>query len=891
MSTPLATYRVQLRGAMDFAAVAGLAPYLARLGVSHCYLSPITAAMPGSTHGYDVIDFGAIDPCLGGADGFQRMAEALRDQGLKILLDIVPNHMAASPRNRWWRDVLEWGRESAHARHFDIDWSAPKLLVPVLASHYAAALAGGEFKLSCEQASGTLLLSYGGLDLPLTPPSYSAVLGLAPGDVFAELALRFAASSPGSAVELSASFSELLATENSRLDEAIAAINADREALHHLHEQQVWRLTHWRLARENLTYRRFFEISDLIGVRVEEPSVFDDVHRLVIELVEAGFVHGLRIDHIDGLADPLGYLRRLRAAVGDEIFIVVEKILGAGEELRRDWPVAGTTGYEFIAALAQVFVSDESRALTEAYVTATGESPDLEAAVTAAKRRTLTRNLAGELDHLSALATGLAQSAIATRDIGSDTLRRAIVEAASAFPVYRTYVDAGGATGEDEALITRAIDGARASREVEDETALRFLADLLTLAGTTPERQAAALGFATRFQQTTGPLMAKALEDTVFYRFNRLIALNEVGGEARLEAGSLEAFHGSMQRRLAGAPCALSATATHDTKRGEDARARIYAISESPTRWRAAVQRWTQMNASLRVDIGEGAVVPEPNAEWLCYQSLLGAWPAELAPDDEAGLSALAHRMAAFMVKAAREAKLRTSWTQPDETYEAALRAFVGQSLDPRRSAAFLRDFHETAQPLLVAGCLTSLTQLVVKLFAPGVPDIYQGSELWDLSLVDPDNRRAVDYDARGAYLHEEHDAAELLQRWRDGAVKLAVLRAALAARARFGPDIVEADYVPLRVEGPRAGHVVAFARVSGGRAIVAVGTRFGAALLQDVTQPRFSADAWRGTRVICPPELNGIGLECVFSRQSASRGYIDLDEGLGRFPVALLTT
>lgn len=889
MSTPLATYRVQLRGAMDFSAVGELAPYLAKLGVSHCYLSPILTAMPGSTHGYDVIDFGAIDACLGGRNGFVAMAETLRHHGLKVLLDIVPNHMAASPLNGWWRGVLEWGRDSAHARHFDIDWSAPKLLVPVLGSHYAAALAAGELKLSCEQATGTLFLSYGGLNLPLTPPSYSSVLGLA-GDFFAELALRFAASSPGSAVELTAALSELLADKGGDLDQAVAAINADTEALHQLHEQQVWRLTYWRLARENLTYRRFFEISDLVGVRVEEPSVFDDVHRCVIELVQEGHVHGLRIDHIDGLADPLGYLRRLRAAVGDEVYIVVEKILGSDEELRRDWPVAGTTGYEFIAAMAQIFVRDTSDALTHAYVTATGESPDLEAAVTATKRRTLTRNLAGELDHLSALATELAQAEIATRDIGSNTLRRGIIEVASAFPVYRTYVDAAGAAPEDTEVITRAIDGARLSREVEDEAAFQFLADLMTLTATTPERQAAALGFATRFQQTTGPLMAKSLEDTVFYRFNRLIALNEVGGEAKLETGSLQKLHDSMQRRVALAPSALSATATHDTKRGEDARTRIYAISEVPELWGAAVQRWMDLNAPLRAEMA-GCSLPDPNVEWLYYQSLLGAWPAFLTPDDETGLSALAERMAAFMVKAAREAKLHTSWTHPDDGYEAALQTFVRESLDARRSAAFLQDFFDTAQPLFLAGFVTSLTQLVIKVLAPGVPDLYQGSELWDLSLVDPDNRSAVDYDVRRAYLHEERDASDLLPRWWDGAVKLAVLRGALAARARFGSDIVHADYVPLQVEGPRADNVVAFARTSGRKAVVVIGTRFALGLMADAAQPGYPADAWTGTRVVCPPSLNGMRLESVFSRQGASGGTIDLDERLGRFPVALLTT
>ena len=891
MTVPLATYRVQLRNGMDFGAVAALAPYFETLGVSHVYLSPITAAMPGSAHGYDVIDFATIDPVLGGRDGFVAMARALSRHDLKILLDIVPNHMAASPRNAWWRDVLEWGRASARAHHFDIDWSAPKLLVPVLGTHYAAALADGALTLSCDRDAGTLSLNYGELELPLTPPSYSHVLSLAADDRLSELALRFATSSETGAQELRTALAELLAADGTGLDAAVSAINADKAALHHVHEQQVWRLAHWRLARENLTYRRFFEISDLVGVRVEEPAVFDDVHASVVELVRDGLVDGLRIDHIDGLADPLGYLRRLRAVVGEETYIVVEKILGPGETLPRSWPVAGTTGYEFIADLAKIFVRSGPDALTEAYVAATGESPDLDAAVTAAKRRTFNRNLAGELDYLTHLAADLAHGDVKTRDLGSNTLRRAIVELASALPVYRTYIDAGGAAPEDRDLIARSLAIARASGEVEDDLAFDLLADLLTLAGDTPERQAAALGFATRFQQTSGPLMAKSLEDTIFYRFNRLIALNEVGGEARLDGGSPDEVHAAMLRRLDQAPCALSATATHDTKRGEDARARLYAISEDPARWSAAVTRWMRLNAPLRADAG-GEALPDPNTEWLYYQSLLGAWPADLQPDDGEGLARLASRMAAYMVKAAREAKRHTSWTRIDAAYEGALETFVRESLDPRRSAAFLADFAETGRPFLLAGSITSLTQLVVKLLAPGVPDIYQGTELWDLSLVDPDNRRPADYDRRQALLADAaRSPAELSASWEDGAVKLAVLRATLAVRARFATGIVHAEYLPLAVEGPRSDNIFAFARRDGGRTAVVIGTRFALGLLDSAPQTPLPAEIWRGTRVVCPPGTNATRLSSVLHPHGTSinDAHIDLEQVFGTFPVAVL--
>ncbi len=530
--------------------------------------------------------------------------------------------------------------------------------------------------------------------------------------------------------------------------------------------------------------------------------------------------------------------------------------------------------------------------LTAAYADFTGESTDLGAAVLNAKRRTFTRNLAGELEHLTHLAFEIAQADVATRDLGSDTLRRAIVEVGSAFPVYRSYVDAGGAAPEDRELIAQAIEQARAGREVEDEDAFALLAGLLTLADAPPERQTAALAFALRFQQTSGPLMAKALEDTVFYRFNRLISLNEVGGDPQFFGAPLSEVHAAFARRQEVAPHALSTTATHDTKRGEDARARIAAISEVPQLWGEAVARWSEANSGLRAE-SEGQAVPDRNTEWLYYQSLLGAWPAYLSASDAAGLSSLAGRMSAFMIKAAREAKLTTSWTHPDEAYEASLTRFVTASLDANQSRVFLADFARVAAPLMAAGAVTSLTQLVTKLLAPGVPDLYRGTELWDLSLVDPDNRTPVDYGAREQVLRGTAQVSDLLDTWQDGAVKFAVLRAGLAVRKAFGPDIDGATYLPLAAVGPAADHVFAFARTFGNKVVVVIGARFAVALLNGRTSPRITAEAWGDTHIICPLELNISGLRSVLSPSStlASQGRIDVGRALAACPVAILTS
>ncbi|HWT29917.1 MAG TPA: malto-oligosyltrehalose synthase, partial [Propylenella sp.] len=708
---------------------------------------------------------------------------------------------------------------------------------------------------------------------------------------FPELARRFAVSqsetSPAAKQELAA-LARGPATRQ-LIDAAIAATVEDKAALHELHEAQVWRASYWRAAREGLTYRRFFEIADLVGVRVERPRVFDDIHVLLKELIAAGHVQGVRLDHIDGLADPKTYLQRLQETIGGEepFYLLVEKILGPGEVLRPTWPVAGTTGYEFIQALSGLFVDPSSAtALNEAYEAFLGGASDYARMVLETKRRILTRNLAGELEFLRDLAKALAERDATTRDYGPDSLRRAILEFAAALPVYRTYVNVEGPDETDLQIIAAAVEAVKAAREVEDEGAIEFVARLLRLDFPDPEMQGAALVFAARFQQTTGPVMAKALEDTVFYRYNRLIALNEVGGEPDIFGAPLHSFHDAMQARLAEQPLGLSATATHDTKRGEDARARLYAISEMAEGWRDAVTAWSAMLAAHRGEL-DASPMPEPEFEWLFYQSLAGAWPADLDAADRDGVAALSERMQAYILKVVREAKVRTSWTSPATDYEEMVTGFVKAALS---HSEFLTDHHRRSAPLRLAGAANSLTQLAIKLAAPGVPDIYQGTEFWDLSLVDPDNRRPVDFASLQEAIGAIDDATpeDLVADWRSGRAKMRLVKAGLGFR-RENPQLLgEGGYVPLEIAGPEADRVVAFARRHGADWLVVVGTRLALSLLDGI--PLVPPDRWRGTRILLPNEANGISIrDIVFGSDIAAGAALEVSRILARFPVALL--
>ncbi|MBU2533433.1 MAG: malto-oligosyltrehalose synthase [Alphaproteobacteria bacterium] len=816
LSAPRATYRLQLRNGITFEDAARLAPYLSSMGISDLYLSPIFEAVTGSTHGYDVADPGRLDDSLGGEEGFERLHQALRAHGLGLIVDFVPNHMAAHPQSPWFHDVLRWGRDSPYAGHFDIDWSADKLLLPMLAESYGAVLAGKGLEIGVNDSRGTLHLDYGALRLPLWPPSGASILAATGSDALKSLAADFQSVEPSTAGQLENRLRSIIADprEGDALRQVVERLNARPSEIHVIHEAQPWRLADWRAARDQLTYRRFFEISGLIGLTVERSRTFEDLHHKLFELIKARKITGLRLDHVDGLADPAGYLAKLRETLpANPAFpVYVEKIVEHDETLPSAWPVQGTTGYEFISDIASVLVdADGAPALTAAYEHFTGAAVSYEDGVRAAKREIVTHNLAGELRVLTRALHGLAGRDINYRDLGPDSLRTAIVEMAVALPVYRTYVDAGGASHSDRSIVAEQRKTARARSRLVDPLALRFLEETLTLQGSGDASRADALAFVTRFQQTTGPVMAKAVEDTAFYRLNRLIALNEVGGAPDRFGDGPGDFHERQQQRLEAWPHAMNATATHDTKRGEDARARIYAISEMPTEWAAAVARWS---AFLR---NGGSRPIDPQDEWLFYQALLGAWPPQLdigAPDQ---LGALAERMSAFMVKALREAKLRSDWTNVDEDYESAVDGFVRRSLDKDHAGAFLRNFESTTAPLLRAGVVNSLAQLLLKLTVPGSPDIYQGTERWDLSLVDPDNRRPVDFEARADDLEGVGSAAPetLLAGWRDGRIKHQLLAAGLGARRRAPDTLAHGAYGPLAAKGERAADIMAFVRTS----------------------------------------------------------------------------
>ncbi|PLR44129.1 malto-oligosyltrehalose synthase [Chimaeribacter arupi] len=808
MTIPSATYRIQFRNGMTFDRVAGLVPYLKRLGISHLYASPIFTATAGSTHGYDVTDANEIDPAIGGREGFDRMVKALKAADLGLILDIVPNHMAASLENTWWYDVIEHGEKSRYARHFDIDWSR-RLTLPFLGDTFEAALENGEITVKRDPDTGKPALAYYESFYPLNPETWA-----------------------------------------DREDEVLAL--TDPAAIAALHERQPWRLMSWRDAPRDLSYRRFFEITGLVGVRVEEDTVFDDTHRLILELVRSGAVDGLRVDHVDGLADPKAYLERLRRETGPECYLTVEKILGEGEQLPADWPVSGTTGYEFVAALSDALVDGgKLDTLRDAYDEVVGKPVDMKAELRAAKLLMVDRNFEGEFTTLLRIALEIAGAQGSKQD--EQAVRAALRELLIAFPVYRTYGTQAGLPPEGRQLLQKVVSKVNAGAHAPDPAALAFISQILT--GEVSDAAAAqAATFRTRFQQLTGPLMAKSVEDTLFFRQNMELALNEVGAEPIPGDFSLKRFHAEMKTRLDHQPDALSGTSTHDTKRGEDARARLYTLTEAPARWAECVARWRQMNQSKVSMLDDGAA-PKAAGAWMLYQALAGVWPVRLQPADAAGLKALEERFLAFVEKALREAKLRTDWADSNDAYEEAVLNYTRHLLSPD-NPAFLQDFVSTLQPFIRAGLVNSLTQTVVKLTAPGVPDIYQGSEALNFSLVDPDNRREPDFAALEKMLDGfEKPTAATEQDWLSGRVNQHAIAKTLRLRQEKPALFRKGDYLPLTATGTWARNVITFARVNGDDALIVITPRLVLGLLQESNslphKQRFS-----GTAIALPDAL-----------------------------------
>jgi (1->4)-alpha-D-glucan 1-alpha-D-glucosylmutase len=902
---PRATYRLQFNRDFTFRDALALVPYLARLGISHVYASPIMEARPGSTHGYDIVDHNRLNPEIGSAADFAALAAALHAEGMGLIVDIVPNHMGIGGHdNAWWLDVLEWGEASPFAHYFDINWHSTRpdlrgrVLLPILGAPYGAALEAGDIKLRFDRTEGSFSFWYYEHRCPVSPFGYAAILS-AGGETLAQLAREFAALK-GPRVEalraLAATLKQKLAVAAKRpeiaaaIDAALTLLagrpghRASLRKLHRLLNTQAYRLAHWRVAADEINYRRFFDINDLAGLRMELPALFAQTHQLIFALVERGDIQGLRIDHIDGLFDPGGYAAALRQQLPEPFHIVVEKITARYEALPA-WPIDGSTGYDFANQVLGLFVDPEAEpAMTRFYQRLSGRAGDFDAVLYACKRRIMERNLSSEM---SVLAQRLHRLSIAdwrTRDFTLNGILAALEEVIAAFPVYRTYVSERGASDDDRRYVGWAIAQAKKRWLTGDASIFDFLCAVLTAELTGHPRPAEVLRTAMRFQQVTGPVMAKAAEDTAFYRYFRLLALNEVGGDPRRFGLSLAGFHHAMGERTEAWPRAMSATATHDTKRGEDARLRLAMLSEIPRLWGRYVSRWLRFNRSRRTEI-DGETVPDRNVEYLFYQTLVGAWPPRLEPTDPDAVKAFAERIGAYMIKAVREGKEESSWSNPNTAYEAALELFVASVLDASRRNAFLADFHAFIAPLTRHAAIASLSQLVLKLAAPGVPDIYQGGELWDFNLVDPDNRRPPDWARRRELLEAvaTADPANLGACWQDGREKLFVTQRLLELR-RDNPELFAlGDYQPLHAEGgPAADHLCAFARCRSDAAVVAAVPRLVYRLYRGG-----AAANWGVTELALPGE--GPWRDVFTGQDYRDRPRLRAAELFADFPVAVL--
>jgi (1->4)-alpha-D-glucan 1-alpha-D-glucosylmutase len=859
---PIASYRVQLTANFDFDAAASIVPYLKALGITHLYASPFMKARKGSSHGYDIVDHTRINPELGGDAGFERLSRALKQHDLGLILDFVPNHVGVHfADNPWWLDVLEWGPASPHAVSFDIDWdilpyrARGGVLLPIIGSSYGEALKKGEIELRYDAGEGSFSAWYFEHRLPIAPERYSEILRTsikeagaedgAAGKRILDLASRHRglrhpnrSEAPGFKAELKGitGSADIIARG---LDAYRAGPQRPAQilALHHLLERQHYRLGHWRLASSDINYRRFFDVNTLAGLRVEDSGTFDAIHRLIRKLIVEGKLQGLRLDHIDGLRDPAQYFQRLRRLIRDAqgkdarpFYMVVEKILGEHEKLPPFTGIHGTTGYEWLNTITQVLVDGNGLdPLDEVWRQISNMPPRLGPVLKDAKRRVLETLLTSEFTVLRRLLARIAAGHYSTRDFSADSLRQAFELYILHFPIYRTYLTSAGPTEHDRALISETIDKARADWFAADDGIFEFLRDTLTMDLIKPGRAAHSAPrvrrFALKVQQFTGPMMAKSLEDTAFYRYHRLLALNEVGGDPAARALSVDAFHEAMKIRASKWSHGMTATATHDTKRGEDARARLMALTELPGEWTSAVARWKIQNAPHLVIDGEMRA-PSGPFEYMLYQTLLGAWPSGERDDS------FQERMQAYALKAAREGKQETSWLNPNEAYEAGLRTFLTRILDRSVSAEFLTSLETLVQRVSRLGALNSLSQITLKATIPGVPDFYQGTEFWDLSLVDPDNRRPVDFKARAAVLAsmDAPDWESLVQNWSDGHLKLAWTRRLLKLRTELADVFAYGDYEPLKISGPHRDHVIAFARRRGrDAAIVAVAKSFAA--------------------------------------------------------------
>ena len=963
------TYRLQFNKNFTFRQAELLIPYLADLGISHVYASPYLKARAGSSHGYDITDYNALNPEIGEESDLNAMVDALHRHDMGQVIDFVPNHMGVGKAdNPWWLDVLEWGQASPYAGYFDIDWMPAKedlrgkVLLPFLGDHYGQVLENGDLQVAFDAENGSFSVRYHEHAFPIRPAHYGEVTApyveaiRAAGDPrldalktlgdMAETCLTLRISGlpqerrrkvREAGLAFKQELASLVAAQpdlRAIIDEAVRHINGSPGepnsfvTLHRLLERQSYRLAFWRVAADEINYRRFFDVNDLAGVRMENPALFDVAHRLVLGLAREGKIDGLRIDHVDGMFDPAQYCRRLASRLteiardetpesdpdrGDDdamrkrFYIVVEKILARHESLRRDWPIDGGTGYEALNLINGLFIRPDAEApLSDIYRRFIDQRLDFDRVLYDCKKLVMEHILTSELQVLANMLDKISDSNWRTRDFTLLGLRAALEEVTACFPVYRTYVDDKIVAVDDRRDIDWAVSQARKTSSSREDTIFNVVHGMLTTdvvrkRGSGYSRRAV-VNFAMKFQQYTGPVMAKALEDTSFYRFNRLLSLNEVGGDPRRFGLTPSAFHHLMQERARHWPRAMITTATHDTKRGEDARARLNVLSELTEDWDIHIARWTTFNRRFKVE-QDGAYMPTANDEYLLYQVMLGSCPNDLmdaAHLDADRMRAFCERVEATAIKSMREAKLRTSWSSPDQAYEDAVRGFVQGLLDAARSPQFLSDFTEFARRVAWFGMLNSLSQTVLKLTLPGIPDTYQGAELWDYAMVDPDNRQPVDFARRIAFLAGLPERVtpdvltELVTSWPDGRIKLLILSRLLRLR-RQRPDLFLAgDYHPLTVDGRRADHLCAFAWMTPTEALLIVVPRFFVSLTSgETTIP--DPSVWHDTVIIGPPEFSGRWLrnlitgETVASEQARDGGPVwTAGALLGAFPFGI---
>ena len=951
LQIPLATYRLQLNRDFTFAQASEIVPYLAAIGISHCYVSPCLRARSGSTHGYDIVDHNSFNPEIGGAEDFDRFVHTLREHRMGLVLDIVPNHMGImGSDNAWWLDVLENGESSTYAAFFDIDWHPlkqeldGKVLVPVLHDHYGTVLESGDLKLVFHGDRGEFDLLYHDHRFPIDPKEYPRILRRC--DVM--LASNLGEQNPEvlEFQSLIAGFSHLPGRQETGSDriverrrdkeihkrrlaelcarsaevmkcvnEAVATMNGDPaqpssfEDLHELIKAQTFRLANWRVASDDINYRRFFDTNDLAGIRVEDQVVFQATHQFVLKLIAEGKVDGLRIDHPDGLYDPAQYFDRLQRGIAESLehepdksrYTIIEKILTGAEKLPAEWPVCGTTGYDFANLVNGLFVDTQAASRMERiYHKIVGENDDVDDLTYRCRRLIIRVALASEMN---VLANQLARIALAKRhtcDFTLNSLRDALTEVAACFPVYRTYVSDRGVSDQDAQYIQTAIVLAKWRSPAGDTSIFDFVRDVLLTRiadGQDELYRNLVIRFAMRFQQFTSPVMAKGLEDTAFYRYNRLISLNGVGASLGRFGTTPAEFHLANVQNVADHPHTMLTTSTHDSKRSEDVRARINVLSELSGLWRLRVRDWRRFNRNHK-EVVNNQPAPTANDEYLLYQTLVGAWPFEPL-NDPADRKEFSDRIENYMLKAIREAKENTSWINRNSDYENAMSSFVKALLNPGVKNRFLADFLPFQRQVARAGMWNSLSQALLKLTCPGMPDIYQGNEIWDFSLVDPDNRRPVDYARRRRMFDDirNHSSQleQLLANPENGMVKLYLIWRSLCFRQGNPAPFQAGEYIPLTTEGEKADHVFAFARKAGYQLVVIAVPRLIGTLLTHEDGIPIGHDVWGDTRIVLPPGgpeaySHVFTGKLAHAESSLGRSTIEAASVFADFPAALLS-